>query len=174
MSPSSSNKYYVDLVRSIYENIMNENDSSQQTNQEDCVDLQTVEVEEETLHAVYHKVPRFSHGNRFDLARFDDNICRNLFRFTYYEMKRITAAIGMSGKLNFRNNDRYHFCQDDIYVLAIVLKRLSSSWKYSDLVIFFNIITETDICIIFNSTIFALHDKYHQGLNKSHLNKKKT
>jgi hypothetical protein len=112
------------------------------------------------------------HNNEWmNSSSLADLLCLRLFHFTYGQIKRIVKAMGFQSKIVFREGTLQSFSWDSAEAIAIMLRRLAYPSRFMDLQLLFGIHRST-ICLIFNSMIKIIHNKFYEGIryNKKHLN----
>lgn len=132
------------------------------------------ELEEDTL---YNRLDRgdevytLHDGQWLDLSSLDDDLCKELFRFTYEQIKRLATAMCLPDSIQFQENTTHPFSWQAVDALAIMLRRFVYPSRLADLSRLFGI-HQTTITIIFESMTGKIYSKYKDGIryNKKHLN----
>ncbi|OBZ81146.1 hypothetical protein A0J61_10806, partial [Choanephora cucurbitarum] len=106
------------------------------------------------------------HNNQpMDLKTLGDDTCLLLFRFTLNQFKQIKVAICLVNEIVFRGDNAYHsFKRDAIYLLAILLRRLTYPSRLKDLALLFGYNFST-ISTIINGMLDLLDHLFRDGLD---------
>lgn len=122
------------------------------------------EFEEDTAPTLYND------GQRLNLQSLTDDMCIQLFRFTYHQIQSVVSSMGLADTIAFRANTSHQFYWNTIEAFAIMLRRLAYPSRLIDLELLFGISYST-VCVIFNEMIVLLYTKYNRGIRlaKNHL-----